>query len=88
LAGRELVSHDRVHNWHSELLEIDREWGLAWRKGMPMVIHRGGRRSLERQRAKEREAYEAEVARLNARVKELEGINAALGKAIGLSGIK
>ena len=44
LAGRERVSHHRVHNWRSEPFEIDRKWGLVWRKGMPMVIHRGGRR--------------------------------------------
>lgn len=42
------------------------------------------RAALERARADLRAAHEAEVARLNARVRELEETNTALGKAIGL----
>jgi hypothetical protein len=78
------VSYDRLRAWRSAVFEGDLERGLVPRKGMPMTIHQGGRRALERQRAGERAAQEAEVARLSARVEELEGINAALGKAIGL----
>jgi hypothetical protein len=78
------VSYDRLRNWRSALFEGDLERGLVPRKGMPMTIDQGGRRALERQRARERAAQEAEVTRLHARVEELEGINAALGKAIGL----
>ena len=84
MAGGSGVSYDRLSTWSSALFEGDLERGLVPRKGMPMTIHQGGRRSLERQRASERAAQEAEVARLGARVEELEGINAALGKAIGL----
>lgn len=78
------VSYERLRNWRSAVFEGDLERGLVPRKGMPMTIHQGGRRSLERQRARERAEQEAEVTRLNGRVEELEGINAALGKAIGL----
>ena len=40
--------------------------------------------SREKERARERAAHAAEVERLAARVRELEGTNMALGKAIGL----
>ena len=49
-----------------------------------MAIPSGKRTALEKARAAERDAQEAEVARLNARVRELEETNNALGKAIGL----
>ena len=42
------------------------------------------RTGIAKQRAPERAAHEAELARLNARVRELEQTNEALGKAIGL----
>ncbi|MHB1173156.1 MAG: hypothetical protein ACYCZY_11835, partial [Lacisediminihabitans sp.] len=40
--------------------------------------------ALERRRAAEQAAHISEVAKLNARVRELEDTNSALGKAIGL----
>lgn len=49
-----------------------------------MTVPPGKRTALERQRAAERVAHEAEVAALNARIRELEGTNDSLGKAIGL----
>lgn len=49
-----------------------------------MTIPPNHRTALERQRARERAAHDAEVAGLKTRVKELEEANAALGKAIGL----
>lgn len=49
-----------------------------------MTVPPSKRTALEKARARERAAQEAEVARLTARVRELEGTNEALGKAIGL----
>lgn len=49
-----------------------------------MNVPSGKRRALAASRAKEISSHDAEVARLAARVKELEEVNAALGKAIGL----
>jgi len=54
------------------------------REGSRMTVPPQKRTALERQRASERAAHEAEVARLSDRVRELEETNAALGKAIGL----
>ena len=48
------------------------------------MTHPAKRTSLERQRARERAVHELEVERLNARLQELEAMNEALGKAIGL----
>ncbi len=78
------VSYDRLKVWRTTVFEGDLERGLIPRQGVPMTLNQGARRSLERQRARERAAQEAEVARLAARVKELEAVNDALGKAIGL----
>ena len=49
-----------------------------------MTVPEPERTALEKARAAERAAQEAEVAKLTARVRELEETNAALGKAIGL----
>jgi hypothetical protein len=83
LAGQD-VSYDQLRRWRLAVFEGDLDRGLIPRHGSAMTIPPSQRTGLERQRAKERAAHEAEVARLNARVKELEDTNAALGKAIGL----
>jgi transposase-like protein len=49
-----------------------------------MTVPPGKRTALEKERAAERAAHAAEVARLNSRLHELEETNDALGKAIGL----
>jgi hypothetical protein len=49
-----------------------------------MSVPPSNRTSIARARAAERAAHDAEVAKLNARVRELEQTNEALGKAIGL----
>lgn len=77
-------SYDQLRRWSSAVFEGDLDRGLIPRKGGPMTIPPDQRTALERQRAKERAAQHAEVARLDARVRELEETNAALGKAIGL----
>ena len=48
------------------------------------LLRRWSEKVFERARAAERTADAAEVARLSARVRELEETNTALGKAIGL----
>ena len=83
-----LVSHDvsyhRLRRWRSAVFDGDLDRGLVPREGSPMTVPPPKRTALERQRASERAAHEAEVTRLSARVRELEETNAALGKAIGL----
>jgi hypothetical protein len=83
LAGQG-VSYDRLRRWRSAVFDGDLDRGLIPREGSHMTVPPEKRTALERQRAKERGAHQAEVARLSARVRELEETNAALGKAIGL----
>lgn len=83
LAGQ-CVSYDRLRRWRTAVFEGDVERGLVPRQGVLMTVPQGRRRGLEQQRAQERAAQEAEVARLQDRVRELEAVNDALGKAIGL----
>lgn len=83
LAGQD-VSYDQLRRWRLAVFEGDLDRGLIPRHGSAMTIPPSQQTSLEKQRARERAAYEVEVARLQARVKELEDTNAALGKAIGL----
>lgn len=78
------VSYGRLRRWRVAVFEGDLDRGLIPREGSAMTVPAGRRTAVERQRAAERAAHEAEVARLNARVRELEEANAVLGKAIGL----
>lgn len=78
------VSYKRMRRWREAVFEGDLDRGLIPREGVPMTVPPSKRTALERERARERAAQEAEVARLSARVRELEGANEALGKAIGL----
>ena len=66
------------------MFDGDLDHGLIPRDSSPVKIPPGQRAALERHHAKERAEREAEVARLNARIHELEETNGALGKAIGL----
>jgi hypothetical protein len=83
LEGQE-VSYDRLRRWRSAVFDGDLDRGLIPREGGVVTVPPGKRTGIERQRARERAKQEAELARLNARVRELEETNAALGKAIGL----
>lgn len=83
LAGQ-CVSYDRLKRWRTAVFEGDLERGLVPRQGVLMTVPQGRRRGLEQQRAKERAAQVVEVARLRDRVRELEAVNDALGKAVGL----
>jgi len=78
------ISPERMRRWRNAVYEGDLDRGLVPRDGGAMTVPPGRRTALEKARAAERAAQEAEVARLTARVQELEQTNEALGKAIGL----
>ena len=78
------VPYKRLRLWRAAVFEGDIDRGLIPREGSSMTIPPSKRTALERARAAERDAHAAEVARLAARVRELEETNTALGKAIGL----
>lgn len=73
-----------MKRWRIALFQGDLDRGLIPREGSPMTIHRNERTAMEKSRAGEHVAHAAEVAKLSARVRELEDTNTALGKAIGL----
>lgn len=83
LAGRG-VSYDQLRRWRAAVFEGDLDRGLIPREGSPMTVPPGTRTALAMARERERTAHDVEVARLTARIGELEGANDALGKAIGL----
>lgn len=78
------VSYSRLKRWRDAVFVGDLERALIPREGSGMTIPPAKRTAVERARAAEREAHDAERARLQARVHELERTNDALGKAIGL----
>jgi hypothetical protein len=78
------VTSWRLRRWLDVVFAGDLDRGLIPREGSGMTVPPGKRTALERARAAERAAHEAEVAKLNERVRELEETNTALGKAIGL----
>jgi hypothetical protein len=62
--------------------DLDR--GLIPREGGDMTIPPARRTALSKARAAQQDRDDGELARLRARVGELEATNEALGKAIGL----
>lgn len=78
------LSRAQLRRWRDAVFEGDLDRGLVPRESNPMTVPPSQRAALERYRAAERAAHEAEVARMSARIRELEGTNDALGKAIGL----
>ena len=78
------VPYERLRRWRAAVFEGDLDRALIPREGSPMTIPPSNRTSIARARAAERAAHDAEVAKLSARVRELEQTNEALGKAIGL----
>lgn len=78
------VTRRQIGRWRDTVFEGDLDRGLIPRESGAMSTPPGKRTAIGRQRAAERAAHEAEVARLTARVRELEETNDALGKAIGL----
>lgn len=83
LAGQG-IAYDRFRRWRSAVYGGDLDRGLIPREGESMMIPPRQRHALERARAREREAQQAELERMRRRIKELEDTNDALGKAIGL----
>ena len=82
--ARQGVSAHQLKRWVQAVYGGDLDRGLVPRDASGMTLPPDQRKSIARERAAERAAHEAEVARLNARVSELEQTNEALGKAIGL----
>jgi transposase-like protein len=78
------VSYDRLRRWRTTVFEGDLDRALVPREGSAMTVPSPKRTALEKARAAERAAHAAEVAALSKRIRELEGTNDALGKAIGL----
>lgn len=78
------VSYWQLRRWLSAVFEGDLDRALIPREGSRMTLPPSNRTSIARARAAERAAHDAEVAKLQARVRELEQTNEALGKAIGL----
>lgn len=78
------VSYDKLRRWRSAVFDGDVDRGLIPREGAPMTVPPAKRTAWERTRAAERAAQQAQIATLSERVRELEGTNDALGKAIGL----
>lgn len=78
------VSYDRLRRWQLAVFEGDLDRRLIPREGSPMTVPPAKRTALARTRAAERASHEAQIAKLSQRVRELEGTNDALGKAIGL----
>ena len=83
LAGQS-VSHAMLTRWSAAVYGGDLDRGLVPREGRAMTVPPGKRTALENSRAAERAAHAVEVAKLSARVRELEDTNNTLGKAIGL----
>ena len=78
------ISRDTVRRWRMAVFEGDLDRGLIPREGGVMTISPGERGALQKIRTAERNEHVQEVAKLNARIRELEDISTALGKAIGL----
>jgi hypothetical protein len=74
----------RLGRWRASLFDGDLDRGLIPRQGSAVSRSREEQTAIARRRAAEQAAHAAEVERLNARIRELEHANGALGKAIGL----
>ena len=81
LAGRGVTYH-RLRRWQAAVFDGDLDRGLIPREGSYVTTPPAKRAA--KVRAAQTEQHEAEIARLQARVDELEQVNEALGKAIGL----
>jgi hypothetical protein len=78
------VSYVRLRDWRATVFEGDLDRRLVPREGSAMTVPSPKRTASEKARAAERAAHAAEVATLNERIRQLEGTNDVLGKAIGL----
>jgi hypothetical protein len=78
------LPYDRMRRWTAAVFEGDLDRGLFPREGGPVTVPRRKRTTREKARAREVAAHKAELSALKKRIRELEGTNDALGKAIGL----
>lgn len=78
------ISYARLVKWRRAVFGGDLDRGMVPRQARGMTLPPKQRTELEKQRALERAAHQVETERLQARIRELEETNAALGKAIGL----
>lgn len=78
------VSIRQLRRWEATVFAGDLDRGLIPREGSGMTVPPAKRSALAWAQTARRERDEAELARLQARVRELEATNEALGKAIGL----
>jgi Asp-tRNA(Asn)/Glu-tRNA(Gln) amidotransferase C subunit len=78
------VSNRQFRRWQSAVFDGDLDLGLIPREGGAMTVPPAKRRALAKASEVKQVRDEAELARLQARVRELETTNEALGKAIGL----
>jgi hypothetical protein len=83
LAAAPFTRH-QLYRWRKMVFEGDLDRGLLPREYGGMTRSPSEWSAFERRRAKEIAEHQAEVDKLTARVRELEGTNDALGKAIGL----
>jgi hypothetical protein len=78
------VSNRQFRRWQSAVFDGDLDRGLIPREGGAMTVPPAKRRALAKANETKQIRDDAELARLQARVRELEATNEALGKAIGL----
>lgn len=78
------ISNRQFRRWQSAVFDGDLDRGLIPREGVGMTVPPAKRRALAKAAEAKLVRDDAEVARLQARVRELEATNEALGKAIGL----
>ena len=78
------VSVGRLRRWQAAVFGGDLDRDLVPREGSPMTVPPAKRTALEKARAAERAAHAVGIAKLSERIRELEGTNDTLGKAIGL----
>lgn len=77
------LTYHRLRRWRESLYEGDLDRGLIPREGSDVTTPPVKRTAIARARAAEAARHEAELARLQARVDELERTNEALGKLSG-----
>jgi transposase-like protein len=83
LASRS-VTKWTIRQWRRAVFEGDLDRNLVPRDYGVMAHTHGDRSAFEKARAKEIAEHQSEIEQLKGRIRELEGTNDALGKAIGL----
>ena len=78
------LTYAHLIKWRKAVFGGNLDRGLVPRQARGVTLPPKQRTELEKQRAAERAAHKAETEKLQARIRELEETNTALGKAIGL----